>query len=244
MNQALLNCLSSTKVGSLSKFVEAVVELNGETVRGAIYRGQSDCRFDLTSTLHRSLTRSNPTNIQRAKNGFLIFRKERHLYHDVSSLSPWDELCLAQHYGLPTRLLDWTLDPLIALYFSLEQVDHENITADACVYMLPSDSNTPWVTSDELVGDPFGEVTKDGSDSDHFILIPDYLNARVRNQSGVFSLSKSVTAAFPKSKCHQIVIPGDCIKLFKRELIQFGVSRKKIYSDVEALCADLKWYHY
>ena len=43
----------------------------------------------------------------------------------------WEWLCVAQHHGLPTLLLDWTLNPLVALWFATENED-----MDGCIYSL------------------------------------------------------------------------------------------------------------
>lgn len=237
--------LSINQVETLSQFVDLVSELNGNTVKGAIYRGQSDYRFGLTSTLLRALSRKkSPATVTSARNGIMIFRTERHLYDNVKSLNMWDELTLAQHYGLPTRLLDWTLDPLVGLYFALESIDQEEATTDACVYMLPAESDIHWATSNELEGDVFSDVKIKGVDSHSFILFPDYLNTRLRNQSGVFTVSSKLEFEFPKSDLHNIVIPSASIRRMKRQLMQFGVTRKKIYMDVESLCAEIKYTNF
>lgn len=53
-------------------------------------------------------------------------------------------LTLMQHYGLPTRLLDWSESPLVALYFALSS--DEDAKADAAVWVLnPMKLNKKWV---------------------------------------------------------------------------------------------------
>lgn len=237
--------ISHNTVSSLSDYVRLVAEINGDIVKGAIYRGQSDYQFGLSSTLQRALSRTeNPTTLERAKNGFKVFRAERHLYHETRTLNQWDELTLAQHYGLPTRLLDWTLDPLVGLYFALESIDPKNIVSDACVYMLPASSGIGWVTSSEMSDDVFSTMEGVSKLGDSVVLMPDYLNARIRNQAGVFTVTKNLYSEFSKVRTHHLVIPANSVRVLKRQLLQFGLTRKRIFMDAESLCAELKSSHY
>ncbi len=120
------NALQTAEVETLRQYTELVERLM-EPQEPLWFRGNSRSSHTLVPSLYR-----HPDNLdvdhllQLEEKVIQRFRERGAPYERVPSSDTWEILFLMQHFGVPTRLLDWTENPYIGLFFALSTADHSS----------------------------------------------------------------------------------------------------------------------
>lgn len=99
------------------------------------YQGQHEVFYRGQAAKYKSIISSISRDKGHLTNEHQIYRETVHMYEQEefkTLLLPIERLAKLQHYGIPTRLIDVTIDPLIALYFAVENIDN---TSDGLVFV-------------------------------------------------------------------------------------------------------------
>ena len=116
---------------SIDDLIEEIRKLKGVYGKQPIwFRGQEDREWHLEPSIHRGKLFERENYVT---NDFYIYvnQIEDNAPHK-DNYAAW--MSLMQHYGLPTRILDWSSSPLVACYFALEKNREEN--NDSCIWVL------------------------------------------------------------------------------------------------------------
>ena len=200
------------------------------------YRGQENVNWSLIPSIARIKKPRSCDNIQfnswLALEDYLIveFKRQSIPFLDWQPENKFDWLVQAQHYGLPTRLIDWSTNALKALYFSVENPELDN--EDGVVYGCYADH---WSSTQNICE---SQVTK--------FFYSGHLNSRIIAQEGCFSLSpisddgfEPFTPIDASSKNIQdlckIIISKEEKMVIRHYLKKLGINHSTIYPGLDGI---------
>lgn len=193
-----------------------------------IFRGVPNSRYELIPAIGRCTAKDPKAllNFERRIFGEFKERAVRYMSHEPRGDFEW--LFLAQHYGIPTRLLDWTGSPLVALYFACEK-DPEDEAAVYKIVMTTEHRNFNDV-------DPF-TITEIG------LLRPRHTDVRYINQAGVFTIHPQPTEPMMWGAIRKDIFSAELKNQIRWQLRKMGIHASLIYPGLESIARDIIHEH-
>ncbi len=258
--------VQTVNIASLQHYIEVAGASAQEEFGSRWFRGVGSSEFTLSPSIHRNASITSAESLFAMEEKFLSRFKERSIPYLTHRLSDeWEFLFLMQHYGMPTRLLDWTENPLTALFFGVSSVARNPAgepDKDVAVWVLsPVTWNETIFSSRSYRGGALSpsdtmiaQSYKPGGDlryiNEHPVAILGIHNSpRIVAQRGSFCLFgkslKPMEQIFSEGTFHQetlkkLIIPKANVDGLLRQLISMGVSDAAVYPDLEGLARETK----
>lgn len=244
---------SISAISTLEEYIEHVDHAKNNILKSeyAWFRGHSNYDFKLVPTILRNtnysieMERKLNQEFQDKAKGF------------ISNYADFDEAelyFLMQHYGLKTRLLDWTEGSLIALFFSLKLSQGDSEHKNPCIWMInPMDMNQYSqginqiirVSENKNLLDKYFGHNQSDNKLEPIAISSTYSNQRILRQKGCFTVhrsNKDLLHLYRKVRSNKIVrilIDRKKASQILKQLNLAGISESAIFPDLEGLTREL-----
>lgn len=236
-------------IRNLGELIEAIDQLDHHGVLW--YRGHGNKEWELIPSVHRAPYAGRE---QYLANDFYmkasVTLREK---PDFRNYSAW--LSIMRHYGLPTRLLDWSRSPLIAAYFAVENWEKSK-DVDGCIWVLnPSKLNASEGFKDylysidshtalQMIRPAFKKeyVPESKKVIDKVLACyPIEHDMRIYVQQSAFTIhnTKRKLVHMKEGLLNKIIIPGEAKERISYELGIMGITLSHIYPDAQNIAKEL-----
>ncbi len=217
------------EIRSVSEFFDAVESQSGNL---SIYRGQGQAQWKLMPRIgrvfhYRALIdkRDSPQRVFFEEVVALEDFKRRAVpFLQRLPEDDWQWLALAQHHGLPTRLLDWTENPLAAAFFAA----YEQYQADSVIYVLDRRGIELGRKSESPFSIPGTRIFE-----------PIHHTPRITAQAGLFTVHHRPEQEYENDWLEKWVLRESCLVQLGTKLESLGMNYQTLFPDLEGLAKRL-----
>lgn len=224
------------------------------------FRGLSNAQYRLETTLIRLGGKYDQLEHHLLRN----FRKYAHR-NEVKQNSLWNWLSVARHHGLPTRLLDWTYSPFVAMHFATCNIDHMRV--DGVIWavnyvkahqLLPDKlrSKLDEEGANVFIVEMLSELIKslkelDTLSKEDFVVFfePPSIDDRIINQFAFSSVMSDPRAVLDQwldkhpHLWHKIIIPAHLKWEIRDKLDQANITERVLFPGLDGLSKWLKRHY-
>jgi FRG domain len=255
--------IESRELSTVAGLVDTVEELAAKAEgRPLWFRGCGDSSDALVPVLYRRTDMTATELVGTELELVTMFRQRSIRLHSVTTGDAWEYLFLMQHFGVPTRLLDWTENAIVALYFAVSHAEAPRVEGE------PSDRLAVWVLDPGLWNE---FALRDARAPKSILSTPDpnlagyepdsetpmkitplamhgaYNNPRIVAQRGSFvifgmskdSMEEHFSHGFAAESLQQLVFSRDALQPLRDSLDALGFTESMIYPDLEGLAREL-----
>lgn len=244
-------------IGSVAELLDLLTVLTGDG-REVWYRGHRDRTWLLEPSVYRNERHRREERAMLAR-----FRQQAASAGLGHAFDEWGWITFAQHHALPTRLLDWTESPLVALFFACEMEppdDRHPVEADGEFFAIEpcglnqeagdSDAGNPCLLHDSTAPLDHYRPGKDGQHSSkpRSVIAPMVFD-RIRFQSGCFTVEQTPDPTTSREPLRQakslqsFLIPGRVKRGMREQLDALGFNEVTVYRDLDRIAKRIKQGH-
>ena len=195
-----------------------------------LYRGQADAKWEIDSSAHRHLKKATQEDLYKYHSSLVSNSKYLH-EENLDSLKKVSDLMFLtylQHHGAKTNLIDFTENPLVALWFACS--DHDEKDAMVCWTSSEFESISETKSFEDIFGDETQNIFK---------FMPPLFDRRIMAQYSVFLFPPH--GKIESYQYHKIIVPAESKKSILDNLELIGISQKTLFPDFSGF---VEWFDY
>ena len=217
---------NSFAMKAITTFAELHEAVFDDADDSEIFRGVRSVEHRLTPKIGRIQRFSSGGLATNEQHMLRLFKDQAVPHLDFTPRNDWEWLAIAQHHGLPTRLLDWTRNPLVAAFFAVEKPHN----GDSLIYCYHAPKFMDLVKNP----DPFTRKSVGK-------FIPPHITSRITAQAGLFTIHPRPRGSFESKDIRVVRIAERFRHELKRTLWRYGIHRGTLFPGLDGLCSHLEW---